>query len=178
MTQAETNTHSPPPVDVEQIEAINDTVFGDTADPVTGITDEVAIAPNLRGLLERPDALVVALEEDGRVDGFSVIIPIGVMDPSRVEESSDTAYVYVTAIKPEEQGKSRVGTLMETVHQQLLQRGYSYLERDANIANGYADSIDKFYGEAVVNRRDHEGYPGTGAERNFRIDLSKLPAAP
>lgn len=63
---------------------------------------------------------------------------------------------------------------MDDLFKQLLGRGYTFVERDCVIVNGYADSVQKAVGPAIVEVYDHTRNPDIGPERFFRIDLSKM----
>lgn len=141
--------------------------------PILGATDDVEIAPNLTSLLHDNSLIVVSLEDDGHLIGCSIAMPIDKMDPSRSDEAKDTAYIYYTAISPDRQGVGLVGTLMDSLFQKLEQEGYTYLERDCVIANGYADNVQKNNEAAIVESYDHTNFPEFGPERFFRIKLGK-----
>jgi len=160
-----------------QIEDLTAQMFYNPSEPILGVKDEVVIAPNLRALMERSSTIVTTLEdEDGLLEAFSMTIPLGEMDPRRAIET-DTAYVYYIAVQPNLQGEGRVASLMKAMESQLKDQGYGYFELDANISNGFADKLEKAYGEAVVSKRNHAGYEGTGPQRALRVDLSKVPLA-
>lgn len=80
-----------------------------------------------------------------------------------------TAYVSSTAIRPEWQKRGYLGLMMGRLERELKYRGFNYMERDASIDNGYADSIEKHYGDRVVDKNDHDS--DFGRQRFFRIDI-------
>ncbi len=160
-----------------QIEHLVVDVFGDEPkDPILGITDTVVIAPNLQALLERPSTIIVTIpDENGKLAGFNMAIPIGDMNPERAEESSETAYIYYTIVRPDLQGKGLIKTLTDATFKVLVAKGYHYVEEDTARENGYADKIERALPhDAILEARDHSGFPETGPQRFFRIDLSKV----
>ena len=149
-------------------------VFADPSEPVLGQTDDVVMAENLEQLIRQPDTIITTLNEDEQMVGFTLAVPIGVMDPTRAAESNDTAYIYYTAIEPERIGEGKVEPLMAATVERLRDDGYSFLERDSQISNGYADKIQKTYQDAIVSSRDHLDFPEFGPLRFFRIDLNAI----
>lgn len=81
----------------------------------------------------------------------------------------DTAYISYTAIEPQYQKKGHLGVLIAAVEEELRSIGYTHIERNARIANGYADKITAFYGDRIVTSYDHPS--GLGPLRFFRIRL-------
>lgn len=145
----------------------------DPDDPITGVTDDVEIAPSLRALVSDPSMIVVSIEESGRLVGCSIAMSAARMDPSR-EDAADTAYIYFTAIDPSRQGNKLVGAHMTTLFEKIVEQGYSYIEQDCVIENGYADNVQQNYVGAIVDSHDHNNYPEAGPERFFRIELGRL----
>ena len=143
--------------------------------PILGMTDDDIAAPNVHEMIRDPDTTIAILSEDGKVIGFSMAIPIGKMNPKREEESGDTAYIYFTGIEPGQQGQGLVGTLMEDMTDRLKAKGYGFMERDCVLTQGYADSVEKAYHDAIVEQYDHTRWQEVGPERFFRIDLSAAP---
>ena len=149
-------------------------VFGeDPLDPISGVEDDVIIAGSMRELFEDPESVIVPVEFDGELAGFTLALPIGRMDPSRTSESADTAYIYYTAIKPEFQGKKLVAPLIDRLLVELGKKGFSFVERDSMVDNGYADKVERAHKGNIVNSYDHEKYPEIGRQRFFRISLGK-----
>lgn len=146
----------------------------DPSAPVLGVTDEVEMASHVSALLHDESLVVASLGDNGQLIGCSLATPVDRMDPSRASEARDTAYIYFTAIDPKRQGEGLVGPLMETLLQKLWRAGYSFVERDCVIANGYADNVQQTYRGAIVESYDHTNFPEAGPERFFRIDLGRL----
>lgn len=62
---------------------------------------------------------------------------------------------------------------MKKLYAQLRERGYKYIERDAVLAEGWADKVERNHKGAIVASHEHDKW-GLGPERFFRIDLEKL----
>lgn len=173
--------HEGDPLDsstLDQVEALTRQLFGDSMDldkPILGITDDDIVAANIHEMLRDPATTVATLTEGESVIGFSVAIPIGAMDPKREAESSSTAYIYFTGIEPSRQGQGLVGVLMQDMADRLRAKGFAFMERDCVLTQGYADSVEKAYQGAIVEKYDHTRWPAVGPERFFRIDLSITP---
>lgn len=97
--------------------------------------------------------------DGGKVIGYTMV----------VDSWPDTAHIQYSAIAPERRGKGLIGTLMKAVEDELRAIGIPYLSRDARIENGYADSVEKHYGERVIAKYDHASL--LGPLRFFRITL-------
>lgn len=145
-----------------------------SAEPVTGKTEDIIIAPTLLELLARPEITTSHLTQGGKLLGISVAMPINLMDPDRAAESEETAYIYFSAIDPFHQGEGLIAKLMDGLHSRLQEQGYSFIERDCVIENGYADKVQRVYAGSIIESYDHTHFPEVGPERFFRIDLSKI----
>ncbi|MGC1177329.1 MAG: GNAT family N-acetyltransferase [Candidatus Saccharimonadales bacterium] len=160
---------------IAQIETLVAEAFGmKPEEPILGITNDVVIAPNLRALLERPSTILSTQEDDNKIIGFNLAIPIGDMNPARATESTETAYIYFTAVDPSRQGEGLVRLLNEDILKRIAESGYSHAEIDTLIANDYAEIFGKNYQSAIIETYDHERWPEIGKERFFRLDLAKL----
>lgn len=161
----------------DQIEILARQVFGEGMDldePILGMTDDIIVAENIHEMIHNPANTLGTLVEDENVIGFSLAIPIGVMDPAREAESAETAYIYFTGVDPKRQGEGLVGEVMKNLVEQLRTKGYSFAERDCLLAGGYADNVEKTYKDSIVEKYNHTRWPEIGPERFFRIDLTKL----
>lgn len=67
----------------------------------------------------------------------------------------ETAYIAITAIDPAYQKKGHLKTLISSVEDELRTIGYTHIERNCRIENGYADKVEKHYGDRVDVRYDH-----------------------
>lgn len=146
----------------------------DPQESVLGITDEVEIAPTLYALLEDSSVIVSSIEENGQLIGCSIAMPIDKMDPSREAEASDTAYIYYTAVEPSRQGEGLVAKVNDSMINKLKKQGYSYVEQDNVIANGYANKIKKNYNSSIVDSYEHSSFPEVGPEVFVRIKLGEI----
>ena len=153
---------------------------------ILGVTDNVVIAANLGKLLRNKNIILACLEdEERRLAGFSLAMPLGMFDPQRtllegVNEKSNikSAYVYYTALKENLRGKGIVGDLKAILHHRLIEQNYKLMIGDLVISNGYADNALEAYGPSVLFSKEHEGYEGTGPEKRIVVDLrnpTKLP---
>lgn len=81
----------------------------------------------------------------------------------------ETAYIGITAIDPDYQKKGHIKTLIPAVEDELRKIGYTHIERNARVSNGYADKLTAFYGERIEISYEHGSRIGT--LRFFRIRL-------
>jgi GNAT superfamily N-acetyltransferase len=105
------------------------------------------------------NAVVRDADQGGSVVGYTMVF----------EAWPDTAYIRYSAIAPEWRGKGVIGILMDVVEKELRAAGIPYLSRDARIENGYADKVEKHYGDRIVAKYDHASL--LGPLRFFRIRL-------
>lgn len=88
----------------------------------------------------------------------------------REDRGEKTAYVENTALHPKYMGNKLVGSMLELLEQELVRKGYLYMERDAATANNYAENIAKNYGDRIIYKGDpHESQ--WGEQVFFRIKL-------
>jgi hypothetical protein len=59
--------------------------------------------------------------------------------------------------------------LGRALEREARRRGHHFITRDAAIANGYADAIDRAYRGRILERRDHPSE--YGPQRYFKIAL-------
>ena len=97
-------------------------------------------------------SLVVLLFEERGADG-STLIGYTQAQPG---EDSETYYIANTVIARTHQGRGLVRLLMERLYADVRAVGARYIERDAAIANGYADKIVRFHAADVLQTLDHE----------------------
>ncbi len=126
-------------------------------------TPIITIGPDASPLEERDmlsdDSSIIAflLNANSKVIGYSVARPA----------SPDTVGIHLTRIHPELRGQGLVGVLMETLEEELRERGYQYMERHAVVDNGYADKVERHYKERIVFSEDE------GKTRFFRIRIGR-----
>lgn len=96
-------------------------------------------------------SLVVLLwdgpSDGGRLIGYTQAQPTD--DP-------ETYYIANTAIAKGHQGRGLVRLLMDRLYADVRTAGARYMERDAAIANGYADKIVRFHAADVLETLDHD----------------------
>ncbi len=118
----------------------------------------------LQGVFEDPNNLIVLLKSGSEIIGFSCGIPD--------KENPDTLYIETTEITPSQQSKGLVSQLMTKLEDEARRRGFLFITRDAEIANGYADKIVKNYSDRIIESHDHESeYSMGGMQRFFKIAL-------
>jgi ribosomal protein S18 acetylase RimI-like enzyme len=125
----------------DRIAAIEHEVFG-----------EEAFSPSeLRLAFNGRKSLVVLLWEGpsagGRLIGYTQAQPAD--DPA-------TFYIANTAIARSHQGRGLVRLLMSQLYADVRAAGARFIERDAAIANGYADKIVRFHAADVLETFDHD----------------------
>lgn len=87
------------------------------------------------------------LPEGGRLIGYTQAQPAD--DPA-------TYYIANTAIARSHQGRGLVKLLMDRLYADVRAAGGRFIERDAAIANGYADKIVRFHAADVLETFDHD----------------------
>lgn len=171
------------PALIEEAQQLLHVTFGDDfepSEPVLGAiiaTGNVEISPNMRSFLTDGRTINTFLLDDNKdLAGISVSIPIGMMNPERTDESADTVYIYFTVVTPEYRGVPGAALrLIRRTLEDLAQKGFSYVETDAEIDNGLAGSVSRIYRRkgAIISQRDHNDF-GLGDQRFFRLELAKL----
>ena len=81
----------------------------------------------------------------------------------------DTYYIANTAIAKSHQGRGLIRVLMERLYADVRSAGAHFIERDAAIANGYADKIVRFHAADIIRTRDHNS--PYGPQRFIRMRL-------
>ena len=80
-----------------------------------------------------------------------------------------TYYIANTAIARSHQGRGLVKPLMDRLYADVRAAGARFIERDAAIANGYADKIVRFHAADVLEAFDHDS--PYGPQRFIRMRL-------
>ena len=119
-------------------------------------------ANELRLAFNSRQSLVVLLWEGpsdgGRLIGYTQAQPAD--DPA-------TYYIANTAIAKSHQGRGLVKLLMDQLYADVRAVGARFIERDAAIANGYADKIVRSHAADVLETFDHDG--SYGPQRYIRM---------
>lgn len=141
-------------------------------------------AEKFKDYFDNPDCTVILLRDPATntVVGFTYTSPAEQsydeeFHPERLTELAEldgkSAYVEDTAIDKDYIGKHLVGQMMTALESELVNRGYSYLERDAAVTNDYAANIKKTYeanGRLVYAEPEpHESI--YGSQQFFRMRL-------
>lgn len=103
----------------------------------------------------------VQLAGDGVLVGYTQAEP---RDPA-------TYYISNTAIAKSHQGRGLVRPLMERLYADVRAAGGRFIERDAAVANGYADKIVRFHAADVLEAFDHES--PYGPQRFIRMRVPR-----
>lgn len=142
----------------------------------------------LKEYFNRPDCTVALLRDPQThtVVGFSYTTPAETeydeeFHPERLEEleqlDGKSAYIGDTAIDRSYMGKHLVEKMMRTLEDELVRKGYRYMERDAATANNYAVNIKKTY-EAngrLVYAEPEPHKSKYGSQQFFRMRLPEPP---
>jgi ribosomal protein S18 acetylase RimI-like enzyme len=107
---------------------------------------ELQLAFNARG------SLVVLLWERRDPDN-SALIGYTQAQPAGHPE---TYYIANTVIAKSHQGRGLVRLLMDRLYADVRAAGACYIERDAAIANGYADKILRIHANDILETLDHD----------------------
>ncbi len=108
---------------------------------------------NLNGLLR---------DKNNRIIGYTSIT---------INDDGVSAYIMNIAIDPKHQGKGNVGILMRDMKRELKKQGIKYLIRDSVVENGYADKIERHYGDRIIRSKTYEHDSSWGRQRHFEIKL-------
>lgn len=130
--------------------------------------------------LQQPKTVLIVAKSGDQVVGFTYAVPYSfikneVTQVDRVDKGEKTAYVYDTAITKLHQGKKITPRMMERLLLELGSEGYEFLERDADVDSGYADQIQKAYGQRGMILQagpDHDS--NWGKQRFFRMKVPQL----
>ena len=165
----------------DSIQVLNSELLSFTNDePLLGSLvdgEYVTSYPSWKDAFLSEDTTILLMEDgrSGKVIGYTFAIPEGKLDPRRAGEI-DTAYIYATAIEKEHQGQGLVGKLTDALFKELAKNGYMFVERDAMVGGGYADSIQRHYASFIIGEPfDYDPF-GEGLERHFRIDAQEYVA--
>jgi ribosomal protein S18 acetylase RimI-like enzyme len=105
----------------------------------------------LRGMFNGPRTIAVLLW-DGQVSR-GLLVGYTQAEPAAAR---DTYYIANTAIAKSHQGRGLVKLLMEHLYADVRAAGARFIERDAAIANGYADKIVRAHATDILEWYDHD----------------------
>ncbi len=138
----------------------------------------------LRKGFEDPESVIVLMRDSvtNKIVGFTYAKPAVKTyqeDFPERQATEDTAYIYDTEIQEQYQGRGLVSVLIAKLEQELLVRGFSFIERDADNnrdsgkpdAETYADKIRKNYRGRIIKEEPHDSE--YGQQVYFRIRLNK-----
>jgi len=86
-------------------------------------------------------------------------------------DDDDTYYIANTVIAKSHQSRGLVRLLMDRLYADVRAAGARFIERDAAIANGYADKIVRFHAADVLETVDHDS--PYGPQRFIRMRVPK-----
>lgn len=114
--------------------------------------------------------LILCNDGEGKYVGYTLATPIGLSDPLREEESSETAYIFNTGFLPDYQGHKLVGDIMPVLEEQLRHKKYSFMERDVRMEKGYHLHVERNYGDRIVAKNGPNS-SWIGPQMFYRIKL-------
>jgi|GEM_PF-4608293 len=82
----------------------------------------------------------------------------------------DTARINITAITPRLRGMKLVGTLVSRLEDELRKRKVTTVTRSSRIKDGYADAIQRHYGDKIIEVKEPTG-GDNDPKRGFKIKL-------
>lgn len=107
--------------------------------------------------------------ENNKVIGFAYAKPSEPESLDSPAKPGETAWMWDTVIKKEYRGKKLLGMMMERLEEELKKIGFKYLERNAMVANNFAENITKHYKERIIKTFALESK--WGPQVFFRIKL-------
>lgn len=79
----------------------------------------------------------------------------------------DTADIHMTGIRSDKRNQKLVGVLMKDLEEKLKIRGVDYINRESRVNDGYADAIERYYGDRVIYKKDIESTKGGLEEKRI-----------
>ncbi len=115
--------------------------------------------------------IVVLLKDIGskEVIGFTYAKPYEPETEDSPAKPEETAWMWDTVIQKEYRGKGLLGILISAVEEELKKRGFKYLERNALVANNFAENISKHYKDRIIKSFPLDSR--WGPQMFFRIKL-------
>jgi ribosomal protein S18 acetylase RimI-like enzyme len=114
---------------------------------VEPFTQEVLMAD----FLDSKNIVVILKKNDTEeVVGFTYAKPMEPETPDSPARPGETAWMWDTVIKKEYRGMHLLPIIMERLEGELKKRGFKYVERNAMVANGYAQAIARHYKGRII----------------------------
>ena|SRR3989344_1247102 len=107
--------------------------------------------------------------ENQKIIGFAYAKPREPETSDSPAEPGETAWMWDTVIKKEYRGKKLLGSIMNKLEEELKNKGFKYLERNAMIANNFAENVSKHYKDRIIKSLPLESK--WGSQVFFRIKL-------
>ena len=123
--------------------------------------DESLAEEDFQEIFQSNDAILALLKKGKQTIGFT----FGGPD----ENEEDTLTIYSTAITLAEQGKGYVAPLIQKLEDEARAKGYAFISRHAAKYNGYAEKIQKNYGDRIVDSYNNDSQ--LGPQQYFKIKL-------
>ncbi len=135
--------------------------FGDGAFPESELKVDFLDSKNVVVLLKNI--------ESKEIIGFTYAKPFEPETDDSQGKLGETAWVCDTIIEKEYRGKGLLRIMMSTLEEELKDRGFKYLERNAMVANNYAENISKHYKDRIIKSFPLDSR--WGPQMFFRIKL-------
>ncbi len=94
--------------------------------------------------------IIVLLKDAEKVIGFTYAKPMEPETDDSPAKPGETAWMWDTIIQKEYRGKGLLGLIMSAIEDELRKRGFKYLERNALVANNFAENISKHYKDRII----------------------------
>lgn len=146
----------------EDIMRVEQEAFADTGFSEEELREMIYDAPNGTTIIQR--------DLTGRIIAYTSAMAISWDYPERETEDAETAYIESTAIATDYQNHGLVAKLMTALEDELRRKGFQYVERDARVENGWADSVGRHYAGRIIGEPElHDS--DWGPQKHFRISL-------
>ena len=154
----------------EEVLALEQTVF--EADHAFDDTDFVEVFEDL-------DAIIVFLRDGKKLVGYIYAMPLSyfedeITEAAREDDGKKTAYIQNLAIHPAYRGHKLAPMITLALQNELVNKGYAFVELDATTRNNYAANVEKDFRKRnllIIAGEVHDSE--IGPRRFFRARLSK-----
>lgn len=136
------------------------------------------------GFDDSESTIIIARDNNGTAIGYTWALPAHKVY-EREEDyepfqgrtaSSDTAYIYGTALLPEHRGKGYVAGLYDSLNTALLAKGYTRIHRDSAVENGLAANIIKNNQDRIISHHEHDSPFGKQEFIDMWIETPQQPS--